>query len=775
MTRKAWTTTDEHTWLLTRIPQYARRQLDGQPLKPWYAMVTQEFIKQFPNRKDDERVLSRVSAWFPNHSHPHGDTDTVTNSSSGSRQVIQVTPKRIMLEWQAYMKLYWDSKIKSSFEQAWAEHANAIAQGTADPTTTRLSIQIAVAKDLFSKESDEVKNEVDDYRQKVIKGTLYDDDEERRNEEILSAVVKLPRTMNWVCESLRNQLDHHVFMWVGGPNPRFGGQLTCIAKADGKTKDGKSLEDFLGGEKYNTLLEWLNDWAKASYDDEDCQKRSIGRYSVSEPSGETDPDNVGAHIDELHVQETAEALKTMLEEPALLSQTPGSEDVTQPVEQPNAGNDVVEPETHGDRNDAESDPEEPQHPRYEPGQYEAERQANIAKNNALLAQLGFSTGPTLGNQGSRPKPHPKKKSKEKSSPADIENRRLSLRNHGEGSGNSDGTATQDPALPLPSTTLANTSITTNAGPVETTLNSSKDAVTGDLGTSLPSDHAQAPATTEGVGSDQEEGEGKGAEQESGVLEGAVVPPTPHAHPSQPDGAPAAVARETAVSASDDDKSNHAAHPGDTNPSASPTITSSKISLTTSHTGPTFSVDQPIPNWIADHGTLAHLTLVNDSQKWRAIVNDLLVLNAHASNGKLKSDGRPSEVGGWMALKGQKRAAIPDFDMVPFLESFLKWWCLLQPAWRTFGVESEDPSVFSRDVPAGEKWGQLAKAGTSGFYVVVVALSWALTKVSGEAPVQLVSAVDDVAWVLSKLVATALGSAKRPPPRQEEAHGRRVKK
>ncbi|TEB19583.1 hypothetical protein FA13DRAFT_1718654 [Coprinellus micaceus] len=743
MTRKAWTTTDERTWLLTRIPQYARRQLDGQPLKP---------------------CASRPGS--PITLIPTETLDTVTNSSSGSRQVIQVTPKRIMLEWQAYMKLYWDSKIKSSFEQAWAEHANTIAQGTADPTTTRLSIQIAVAKDLFSKESDEVKNEVDDYRQKVIKGTLYDDDEERRNEEILSAVVKLPRTMNWVCESLRNQLDHHVFM-----------------KADGKTKDGKSLEDFLGGEKYNTLLEWLNDWTKASYglshqsphtEFAMLNKTQMTRTARSDLLAVTQSPSQAVRLIPT-TSETAEALKTMLEEPALLSQTPGSEDVTQPVEQPNAGNDVVEPETHGDRNDAESDPEEPQRPRYEPGQYEAERQANIAKNNALLAQLGFSTGPTLGNLGSRPKPHPKKNSKEKSSPADIENRRLSLRNHGEGSSNSDGTATQDPALPLPSTTLANTSITMNAGPVETTLNSSKDAVTGDLGTSLPSDHAQAPATTEGVGSDQEEGEGKGAEQESGVLEGAIVPPTPHAHPSQPDGAPAAVARETAVSASDDDKSNHAAHPGDTNPSASPTITSSKISLTTSHTGPTFSVDQPIPNWIADHGTLAHLTSVNDSQKWRAIVNDLLVLNAHASNGKLKSDGRPSGVGGWMALKGQKRAAIPDFDMVPFLESFLKWWCLLQPAWRTFGVESEDPSVFSRDVPAGEKWGQLAKAGMSGFYVVVVALSWALAKVSGEAPVQLVSAVDDVAWVLYKLVATASGSAKRPPPRQEEAHGRRVKK
>lgn len=93
------------------------------------------------------------------------------------------------------MKLYWDSKIKSSFEQAWAAHANAIVQGTADPTTTRLSIQIAVAKDLFSKESEDVKNEVDDYRQKVFKGTLYDDDEERRNEEILRYIHSIDSYM----------------------------------------------------------------------------------------------------------------------------------------------------------------------------------------------------------------------------------------------------------------------------------------------------------------------------------------------------------------------------------------------------------------------------------------------------------------------------------------------------------------------------------------------------------------------------------------------------
>lgn len=111
-----------------------------------------------------------------------------------------------------------------------------------------------------------------------------------------------------------------------------------------------------------------------------------------------------------------------------------------------------------------------------------------------------------------------------------------------------------------------------------------------------------------------------------------------------------------------------------------------------------------------------------------MLNNMLLLDAHAANRvrrrsfstaplwlifsqKLKCDGRPSQVAGWMGLKGQKRSVVPDLELDTFIDSFLNWWQLLQPAWRTFGVESSDPLQFSRGVPFGKKWGQLCKAGS----------------------------------------------------------------
>ena len=61
-------------------------------------------------------------------------------------------------------------------------------------------------------------------------------------------------------------------------------------------------------------------------------------------------------------------------------------------------------------------------------------------------------------------------------------------------------------------------------------------------------------------------------------------------------------------------------------------------------------------------------------------------------------------------------------------AFMAWWRVIQPAWRCMKIDTL--SMVSHEM---ETWAMLAKGGTSGFYTIVVALSWWI---------QVVSVIDD---------------------------------
>jgi len=86
---------------------------------------------------------------------------------------------------------------------------------------------------------------------------------------------------------------------------------------------------------------------------------------------------------------------------------------------------------------------------------------------------------------------------------------------------------------------------------------------------------------------------------------------------------------------------------------------------------------------------------------------------------------------------------------------VKWWAAIQPSWRRVVADGE----LSRAVPPDEKWEGLAKGGTAGICVVVMALSWWI-KALGDNPADNVGdawvAVRDLGWVLTQMK-TALTS------------------
>lgn len=88
----------------------------------------------------------------------------------------------------------------------------------------------------------------------------------------------------------------------------------------------------------------------------------------------------------------------------------------------------------------------------------------------------------------------------------------------------------------------------------------------------------------------------------------------------------------------------------------------------------------------------------------------------------------------------------------FATEWKSWWEGMQPAWRR-GTEG---SPLSRDIPSIEEWDIIARGGSNGLFLVVMALSWwfqGFVSTSTEPTDDFWAAVSDVAWVLDTITDT----------------------
>ena len=115
--------------------------------------------------------------------------------------------------------------------------------------------------------------------------------------------------------------------------------------------------------------------------------------------------------------------------------------------------------------------------------------------------------------------------------------------------------------------------------------------------------------------------------------------------------------------------------------------------------------------------------------------------------KLPTLHRPAEVQIWVKRHVDKKDIPMEIKPKPYGSLFMKWWRALQPSWRRGQVEG----VLEKDVPRGEKWDGLAKGGTAGIYVVVMALSWWIKAIETPAPEgEAWGVVQDLCWVLTQI-------------------------
>jgi len=115
------------------------------------------------------------------------------------------------------------------------------------------------------------------------------------------------------------------------------------------------------------------------------------------------------------------------------------------------------------------------------------------------------------------------------------------------------------------------------------------------------------------------------------------------------------------------------------------------------------------------------------------------------NDKIRLDSacRPNAVQVWFKY-GRKYDQLPKItDMAHYEDCWWNWWHHLQPVSRK-GSDGK----WLKKVDNGEEWKNIKKGGPSGFFIIMLTLSWWL-KLSGMGE-KFQVAVDDVVWVLDQL-------------------------
>jgi hypothetical protein len=117
------------------------------------------------------------------------------------------------------------------------------------------------------------------------------------------------------------------------------------------------------------------------------------------------------------------------------------------------------------------------------------------------------------------------------------------------------------------------------------------------------------------------------------------------------------------------------------------------------------------------------------------------------NKALPTLNRPTEVSWWFK-RGRKVHKLPML-LEGYAAGWKKWWVGMQPKVR---ISSEWPP--SRVVSDDTTWDVLRRVGPTGFFIVMMTLSWwgkAVTGIEGGVKDDFQVVVDEVNWVLEKII------------------------
>lgn len=117
--------------------------------------------------------IQRLAQWYNNHSR-------TSSSGEGKKKILDLgrRKKKMLPDWQAYSRLYYDDRIKATVDREWEDKISKENKNEGDGTTknlpkaTSVQFRAVITQRLFADESPEIKEKVETYRKDLFEGKL---------------------------------------------------------------------------------------------------------------------------------------------------------------------------------------------------------------------------------------------------------------------------------------------------------------------------------------------------------------------------------------------------------------------------------------------------------------------------------------------------------------------------------------------------------------------------------------------------------------------------
>ncbi|KAH6890751.1 hypothetical protein BKA70DRAFT_1234463 [Coprinopsis sp. MPI-PUGE-AT-0042] len=747
--------TDDHEgaldFLSDMLPEYLLAQEQKKPLKDGlYRVATARFKAKFPQIPTseevqkygqeqaqevvDKRLFGRISQWFPNNTRPGSrvsrlpkfaspalqteklESTTATRHSRQrfSQSCIRIMPaKRKLQPLQAYSRLFYKDGVRDAYLAVRDAYVEECKKAKTAPTQ-EIAFRNQWLKERLEAESDEIKWQVEEYRETESKEMVDDEDPASKNARFARNIPKLPKTLQGICQSIRDETGFAVSITVGGPHPMYGGKVVTLSRHFGKTHSGQTYEEFVGESEYEHQLALFDDFLHEQFDESDCQERTL----------ETKEGPV-------HYHEVEEASDNEGEDDE-------SDEAGEDGEKNDRGIGAAEKATKNSKSAA------PTPKRSATGQlseYELARQKNITENQALIASLGLDGGASKKILSTSSTPH--ERSKQSMMKESVEAERTAA-------AADDRSQEERHYVPFRSTKSArddecsSSSSNTSHPPSPTS-----PTAEGSKGTSEPEVEAFGSSTNKtdaskegqediGVGADTVAGTGQDPKDADSDMESrpGIIETDSMSSKSQDPGK--ASAPSTDMELDDSSANDPSAKLDDSSAKPNDPAINTKIS--------SLEAKHPIPPHLAS--LWEYLVGICDVALWKEVLQSYLKFESTSPpSGSMPTTARPSEVALWM--KQHRKAATPkEVALDDFGPRVLAWWHALQPAWRVPSATST-PATYKRDEEGSLDC--LRKGGPTGIVLIVIAIGWWIAAHAGnEISLSVSEILEDVEWALSRL-------------------------
>ncbi|KAH6897790.1 hypothetical protein BKA70DRAFT_1438046 [Coprinopsis sp. MPI-PUGE-AT-0042] len=742
--------TDDHDgafdFLVDMLPDYLLAQEQKTPLKDgFYRSTTAKFKQKFPQIPTseeiqkygqeqaqqivDKRLFSRICQWFPNNTRPgsrvtrlakvespapetsKSDSSTRTRHSRQkfSQSCIRIMPaKRKLQPLQAYSRLFFKDSVRDEYLEARDSYVEECKRTNTTPIQ-EIAFRNQWLKERLASESDEVRSQVDEYRELESKEKTDDEDSAARNARFAKNIPKLPKTLEGICQSIHDETGFAVSITVGGPHPMYGAKLVTLSRHFGKTHNGQTYDEFIGDTEYSHQLALFDDFLQEKFDESDREERTLEtkegpvKYHDVEDASDNEDDPTDQNEEDDDERD---------EDDDVQDQSEGAKSSEQAAKQPK---------------------------RSATGQlseYERTREKNMAENRELIATLGLKGGASKILSASAKVDKRSKKVVAKGS-GENQGEVVPEKDGSQEEGLSPPTISDAPSKPSPASGISEKdAFETVASAIDSRSTVGNDLASGGVDArGAGADIAGVAATRSGESKDTENAISRGAATEDVEMSGE---PTQVAEASTP-----SKAIEDEPSAKPDD-------PADTMSNGD---------------GLKLEADHPIPPHLVS--LWEYLAGISTLTLWKdALQRYLKFESTKPPSGSMSTTLRPCEIALWM--KRHRKATMPKevAEASDFGPRVLAWWHSLQPAWRVPSSVST-PGVYKRD--DGGSLDCLKKGGPNGIFLIVIAIGWWISAHGDdEISASATEILEDVMWILSQLADTSTGAMHRA---DDEASGR----